>query len=178
MYQSSYQQNKDKEKKKSRIKTIIIIILIALLLAGGGIIAFLYLNGESIFAQENTMNFKVTEPIPETPENQEVVEYSGDYTEVVGYGEITIDSDTPCLYFDNVASNKVLLQFEVFDDDGNSIYLTPRIPPGERDSLNVLEELSQGHHNLTYLITSFEEGTNRVLLSGIQQIQEINIIGG
>lgn len=173
MYQETYQYNQTKKKKKgTKVKTIAIVLL-ALLLGVGGTVGLLYANGYSIFAQENEPNDYGQ--IPQYLSNQE--EYDCDYTEIVGYGSITLNKQNQNIYFENVASNSVLLQFEVLDESGSSIHQTSLIAPGEKENLNAYELLTKGNHTLTYMISSYDINTNRLLMSGIEQIQELVIEG-
>lgn len=178
MNQESY-QFKTKKRRNNDVKAIIVVV-IALLLGIGGTISFLYLNGINIFAQEekDPLNEEI---IPEHLEysNEEgfIENEFSEYIEIVGYGPITIDETSPCLEFKNVETNDVSLEFEVIDENGRSIYKTNRIVPGSSEQFNCLNIFQEGNHILTYKIKAYDLNTNNVLLSDIDQIQEINVKG-
>jgi len=167
-----YPENKQNKKKKER-NILLIIILILLLISLCISLIYIFQNKDDIFAENSLLKIKEFS----TEEKQSYIEeYEGDYTELVGYGKVTITSKRPYLYLENVKDNQVYLQFDVYNSN-ELIYSSQLIQPGDFDSLNVYELLPKGEYVLTYKVTTFDINTQAELLSLMQE-QEINIIGG
>lgn len=60
----------------------------------------------------------------------------------------------------NIENNHGPIRFELFDEDGNSIYASKKIAPGyEMNTIKLTKELSKGTHDCTIKVQYAEEGT-------------------
>ncbi len=158
MYQDKYQFEK---KKKGGIDAcrIITVVLLALLLIGFAVFFYIFITNGNINAEENAKETK-------TAINSTV------YTELVGYGPITINSDNEELVFENLYTNENYLTYIVLDEDNETLYETACLAPGEKDSFNVYELLDEGEYTLTYSIFVYSDSFE--LLNGdITMYQDI-----
>lgn len=104
--------------------------------------------------------------IPEKTKKEEA------YTELVGYGLITIDEINPYIYLSNPEENNVYLSF-IVSNDGDEIYETQLIQPGKMEKLDIYSCLNAGKHTLIYSINSYDLDSKELYWSGIKQEQEI-----
>ena len=101
--------------------------------------------------------------------------HSQEYFELNGFGKLTIDKTNPYIHLINPSNNDVYLQYTVFNGD-NVLYTTELIEPDTMVKFDIFNKLDAGNHSLTYVINVYDTNTYKQLWSGINQIQEIEII--
>jgi len=115
--------------------------------------------------------------------NQETLDYSKNinlastkesYTEIVGYGLITLDLEHPFIYLINPKDNDVYLSFDVYCDDV-LLHTGALISPGNMECFDIYSCLNAGKHTLIYKINSYDLNTKQTYWKGINQKQDIQI---
>ena len=97
-----------------------------------------------------------------------------EYTELMGFGVLELDLNSPFIYLINPPDNEVYLSFDVLYE-GQSLYKSDLIEPGKMEDFDAYSVLDAGEHTLTYLISSYDLQDKAVLWSGVQQNQDILI---
>ena len=116
--------------------------------------------------QLSTSQSAIDIPVKESKEDS--------YTEIIGYGTLEIDYDYPYVYLQNPSENDVYMSFDV-QYNGNTLYSSGLIAPGNMEQFNVFRCLDAGQHMLTYIISTYDMQNRNVLWSGIQQNQNVLI---
>lgn len=151
--------------KTKKRKLLIIVILLILLL-----ISSLYLL---TFIRKTLRNVSKTQTEMKLPtDNIETKDDS--YTELMGFGQLTITKNNPYINLINPKENDVYLSFDVFYKD-ELIYKSELIEPGMMEQVNIYEILDAGEHTLTYSIGSYNIKNKKAYWTGIQQNQDILI---
>ena len=155
-------------KDKKRIKKLILIIIILILLI---ILLNLYSCScrKDINADLKVSENQVTAVDPNlthTEDNQ--------FFELVGFGQLQIDSDNPNINLINPSDNSVYLSFDVIYND-KTLYKTSLIEPGKMEQFNVYSLLDAGTQTVTYKISVYDLVDKTPLWSGIEQEQELLI---
>lgn len=165
-------KNSSENKKDKKRKIIIILILIFMLLEAAILIYLMILkrNSGSIISDKEVSD-KQSEISYDLNHQQD----SDTYTELMGFGELEINSDFHDIYLINPKDNDVYLSFDVIYDD-ETLYQSGLIEPGKMEEFDIYDRLDAGRHELTYSISSYELGTKALLWSGIRQNQQILII--
>ena len=150
--------------KKILMLTLLLLIIICelVILIGGNNNDVVISNG---ITKKTVSSSQETTYIPERTKEEA-------YTELVGYGLITIDENNPYIYLSNPEENGVYLSF-VVNNDGNEIYETQLIEPGKMEKFDIYSCLNAGKHTLIYNINSYDLDSKELYWSGIKQEQEI-----
>ena len=159
--------------KKNKHKFLPILLLLLLLLIGISTVGiYFYQKNKTVNAE---INNEIIE-IDDDPIEDEYTEsyYEGDYTEIVGFGNIDISRSYPNIFLINPEDNPVFLQFDVYYQDV-LLYSSDKIAPGSQDSVNVYNKLKPGNYILSYYITSYDLESEAIMMSGLLQNQEITI---
>ena len=154
------------KQKKFLIFTIILIILLVFSIAIGMLFLF---KTNSKFNQK----LEHSQNEIEAKDPQLLSKGSNDTFEIVGYGQLEIDSDNPNINLINSSDNNVYLSFDVLYND-EVLYKTNLISPGQMEQYDIYSKLDAGQHTLTYSINVYDTNEN-ILWSGIQQEQMVLI---
>lgn len=165
-------QYKPHENKNERKNLILIIIVIILLLIS---LVLLYILISERFKKTVYSDKTVSENQSDIALDIDRKDDSDAYTELMGFGTLTINKSNPEVYLINPESNKVNLSFDVFYED-ELLYSSGLIQPGKMETFDIYSRLDAGRHTLLYSISSYEQESNAVLWSGVQQKQDIQII--
>ena len=159
--------------RKKDIQSTLIIILLLLFIIIIGLILIIYymrINQRNIIYTDKQVSENLREILNPTIRDSD----EDSYTEIMGFGEIYIDSQSPDIYLINPESNDVYLSFVVACED-EKLYESGLITPGKMDTFDVYGCLDAGKHNLVYSISSYDINTKALLWSGVNQNQEITI---
>ena len=159
-----------KEKRQSKQDLILVLICVLILVIGFG--SFFIVK--TLKRTEVSCDLKVSENqkdivLPTDKERQEEA-----YTELMGFGCLTLDKNDPFIYLINPSDNQVYLSFDVIYED-DILYSSDLIAPGKMEDFDVLNRLDAGEHTLTYSISSYDLEDKAILWSGVQQNQDILI---
>ncbi|MBQ2584798.1 MAG: hypothetical protein II568_06435 [Erysipelotrichaceae bacterium] len=160
-----------KEKRQSKI-TIIVIILCLILLALSGLSLVLSLRSMKLSEQCCQMKVSETQSDYVNPLDQQQDEET--YTELMGFGCLDVDTNSPFIYLINPSDNEVYLSFDVLYE-GRSLYKSDLIAPGKMEQFDICSVLDAGKHTLTYSISSYDLNDKKVLWAGVQQNQDVSI---
>ena len=165
----------NEEEVKKEKNRIIIITLAILLLLFLSITIYLVVKRNSAsfitnYTDENASSKQVEINLKERVDSNE----DEGFTEIVGYGEISLYPDYPFIYLVNPANNTVYLKFDVIYRD-QVLYTSGLISPGMMESFNVVNVLGAGKHSLTYEISTYDLDTRERLMTGIKQNQDVYI---
>ena len=159
--------------RRKDIQSTLIIILLLLFIIIAGLLLFIYytrMNQKNIIYTDKDISQNLREILDPTIRNSD----EDSYTEIMGFGEIYIDSYSPDIYLINPETNDVYLSFVVACED-EQLYESGLITPGKMDTFDVYSCLDAGKHNLVYSISSYDINTKALLWSGVNQNQEITI---
>lgn len=152
---------------KNTKKLLVIVILLLLLIFGT--ISFILCNSSS----KPTTNREISNTQQEASfPNANVSDSETAYTEIIGFGQLTLSKINPNINLINSEENDVYLSFDVFYNN-ELIYQSGLIEPGKMEQANIYELLDAGEYTLTYSIGSYDLKTKEVYWTGIQQKQEI-----
>lgn len=154
--------NKTKRRKKKKIIIIIILLLLLLLC----LLFYIRINGKKINAMEISSNQK--EAINPNLTNS----IDEQYFELVGFGQLEINKDNPCINLINPENNSVYLSFNVINNS-DSLYSTKLIEPGKMEQFNMYSCLDAGEHTISYLINVYDLKDMKPLWTGIEQEQKL-----
>ena len=158
---------KEKKKKKRRIIIAIIIIILLLLLILGYFLLRTRERSLPLFKISDSQLRAETPNLSRTSKEE--------YFELVGFGQLEINKDNPCVNLINPSDNSVYLSFDVIYND-KSLYQTELIEPGQMEQYDVYSCLDAGEHTITYSINVYDITDQKPLWTGIQQEQELIVI--
>lgn len=161
------------DKKKTEKKLVIIALILLLIIILELIILINRRNSEVLITNGTTSKQLSSKQVDLSLRNF-VEENDNAYTEIQGYGLITINSKNPYLYLTNPETNNVYLSFDVTYAD-NVLYSSGLIEPGKMEQFDIYSCLDAGKHTLIYSINSYDLDTKEIYWSGIKQEQEIYI---
>ena len=157
-------------RKERNLRIIIIIILIIIVILD--LLLLLDKEKVKIFNGESSREVsdkEVTlEKIRKENKDREA------FTEITGYGQITLDKDYPDICLMNSENNNVYLSYDVYCDN-QKLYSTGLIHPGKMETCDIYSCLDAGKHTLIYKINSYDLDTKQIYWSGIKQEQNILI---
>ncbi|MBQ6217261.1 MAG: hypothetical protein IJK53_07730 [Erysipelotrichaceae bacterium] len=159
-----------KERKQTK-QTIIIILLVTLLLLTG---VSIYLSIRALISSRECCEMKVSDTQSDYVNPLDNKTQEDAYTELMGFGRLELDLNSPFIYLINPPGNEVYLSFDVLYE-GESLYKSDLIEPGKMEDFDICSVLDAGEHTLTYLISSYDLQDKTVLWSGVQQDQDILI---
>ena len=159
-----------KEKRQQKQDLILILICILILVIGLG--SFFIIR--TLKARDIPCEMKVSENQKDIVLPTDRKEDEEAYTELMGFGRLTLDKNDPFIYLINPSDNQVYLSFDVIYE-GEVLYSSDLIAPGKMEDFDVLNCLNAGEHTLTYSISSYDLEDKSVLWSGVQQNQDILI---
>lgn len=140
--------------QKGKNKTSVMIIAVLLLIiVGMGVGGYLYLNQEEPDPFEQEMN-RITE-IPEEDRQAAIDQIVEENMINVAYAaECTFEGRNSLGFIvRNIENNHHPMVFEIFDEEGESIFVSEPIEPGyEMTSVTLGKDLSQGTHQCTIRI--------------------------
>ena len=159
-----------KEKRQSKQDLILVLICVLILIIGFG--SFFVLK--TLKKTQVSCDLKVSENqkdivLPTDKEKQEEA-----YTELMGFGCLTLDKNDPFIYLINPSENQVFLSFDVLYDD-EVLFSSDLIAPGKMEDFDAFSCLNAGEHTLTYSISSYDMDSRVLLWSGVQQKQDVLI---
>jgi len=157
-------------------KTYVVAITILGVLLIGGISFLLFGKDILLNKEDNTISEEIENEQLLAQDLNTLVEEAKEveFTEFFGYDSLDINKDNPTITLRNSSNNKVLLQYEVFNND-SSIFKSEMLKPGDITKVNVYELLDKGEHTLEYHISSYDQLTQGLLTSDIIQKQKIVI---
>jgi len=161
-----------KGSKKAYVVTF--AVLGVLLIAG---VSFLLFGKDMLLnKQDNTISEEVVDEQLIAQDLNELVEEAKEieFTEFFGYDSLEVNKDNPTITLRNSSNNKVLLKFEVYNND-KLIFTSEMLKPGEVTKVNVYDLLDKGEHTLEYHISSYDQLAQNLLTSDIIQKQKIVI---
>lgn len=125
--------------------------------------AFLLLIG-SVFLIRNiyyTDSNNVSESITteSATELQEIVKRSPENTLFVQYSEFTIKNNVN-IPLQNDITNSVIMVYTVKDEEGNALYTSEHISPGEQINWYITDYFAEGEYLITFEIRTYDENTN------------------
>ncbi len=159
-----------KERKQTKQTIIIILLCILLLLTGISI----YLSIRALNNSRECCEMKVSDRQSDYINPLDNRKQEDEYTELMGFGVLELDLNSPFIYLINPPDNEVYLSFDVLYE-GQSLYKSDLIEPGKMEDFDAYSVLDAGEHTLTYLISSYDLQDKAVLWSGVQQNQDILI---
>ncbi|MBQ0036649.1 MAG: hypothetical protein KBT35_07005 [Firmicutes bacterium] len=163
----------EKKKLDKRLVTILVLLMIIII----ELIILMFLRGRGVTISNGTSDKTVSqnqcdiETVNMNPTENEGID---EYTELVGYGQVSINKDNPYLYLQNPETNEVYLSFDVTYND-EVLYSSGLIEPGKMEKFDIYSSLDAGKHTLIYSISSYDLETKEKYWSGIKQEQEILI---
>lgn len=108
-------------------------------------------------------------------QNPNLISKSDDqYFELVGFGQLQIDSDDRYINLINPPENTVYLSFGVIYND-RILYKTDLIEPGKMEQYDVYSCLDAGEQTIYYSIDVYDLVEQKLLWTGIQQEQKLVI---
>lgn len=158
-------------KEKKQIKQSIIIVLLCILLLLTGLCIFLSLR--AMEQSKKCCELKVSDSQSDYSDPLAKKEEDG-YTELMGFGCLELDRDSPFVYLINPPENQVYLSFDVICDE-KTLYKSDLISPGKMESFDAYACLNAGEHTLVYSISSYDMDDKAILWSGVRQNQDILI---
>ncbi|MDO4940921.1 MAG: hypothetical protein Q4E33_04435 [Erysipelotrichaceae bacterium] len=163
----------EKKKLDKRLVTILVLLVIIII----ELIILMFLRARGTIISNGTSDKTVSqnqcdiEMVNINPQDDEGID---EYTELVGYGQVSISKDYPYLYLQNPQDNEVYLSFDVTYND-EVLYSSDLIEPGKMEKFDIYSCLDAGKHTLIYSISSYDLDTKETYWSGIKQEQEILI---
>ena len=159
-----------KEKRQHKQDLILALVCVLILVIGLGSFYVVHtLNSNHYPGGRN-----VSDRQKDIADPTEKKKYEDVYTELMGFGCLTLDQNDPFIYLINPSENQVYLSFDVIYN-GEVLYKSGLIEPGKMEDFDVFSRLNAGEHTLTYSISSYDMNDQSVLWSGIQQNQDILI---
>ncbi|MCR4633692.1 MAG: hypothetical protein K5648_06150 [Erysipelotrichaceae bacterium] len=159
------------KERKQRKQTIIIILLCILILLAG---LALFFSLRAWNKSQACSDLQVSQDQSDYQNPLDKVKDEDAYTELMGFGRLELDLDSPLIYLINPPGNEVYLSFDV-RYQGQSLYKSDLIEPGKMEDFDIYSRLDAGEHTLTYLISSYDLKDKSLLWSGVQQDQDIFI---
>ncbi len=159
-------------KEKRQFKQDLILVLICVLILVISLGSFNIARAVRAGAQPCDMNVSDTQKDIIMPTDKKKQE--DEYTELMGFGCLTLDQNDPFIYLINPSENQVYLSFDVMF--GNEVlYKSDLIAPGKMEEVDVRSRLNAGEHTLTYVISSYDINDKSILWSGVSQYQDVLI---
>ena len=153
--------------KKLSFKKLIITICILL--------ALIVIAGCSLLLTNKQEPLKTLSNKQVQAENPNLINKSDDqYFELMGFGQLQIDSEDRYINLINPSENSVYLSFDVIYN-GKSLYKTDLIEPGKMEQYDVYSCLNAGEQTIYYSIDVYDLIDQRLLWTGIQQEQKLVI---
>ena len=162
--------NNDNKQEKRRLILFVIIMIMLLIQLALLIYILVSRNNDRLITADKDVSDIQSEISYDLNHTQD----SDAYTELMGFGQLEINSDFPDVYLINPQDNDVYLSFDVIYDD-ETLYQSGLIEPGKMEKFDIFSRLDAGRHELIYSISSYDLGSKALLWSGIRQNQEILI---
>ncbi len=158
-------ENVKSSKKKTKIPWIIIFLL------GLGCFLFMYsynkktsitdFPAELTFATEQAWDGKMMNDLPQA---------STEMIEIPGYSNLTISKEFPEVRLVNPEGNTVYLQYTI-SENGEEKYSSDAIKPGNMVKANFMDIFTEGEHEITITINTYDIETQRACNGTSQNIQ-------
>ncbi|MDO5332262.1 MAG: hypothetical protein Q4E99_06235 [Bacillota bacterium] len=153
----------ENKKRKKRLITIIIILIILIILLSLYSCTCKKVPDSNLEVSKNQTR-AVDPNLKHTQDDQ--------YFELVGFGQLQIDSDNQYINMINPSDNSVYLSFDVIYND-ETLYSTKLIEPGNMEQFNIYSLLDAGTQTISYLINVYDITDMEPLWTGIEQKQEL-----
>lgn len=148
-------ENNSKKKKIIIIITLIIIIILMLLCCIGF---------KGCKDKENNPNNSPTPTMPiddseidwdkEHEKGEETI-YEMEYTEIPGYANLYVSQDKQGINLHNPPQNTVYFKYSIYEKD-KLLFESDLISPDKMVQWKAYEQLSQGEHNLTFIVSCYD----------------------
>ena len=162
--------NNENNKDKKRMILFIIIMIMLIIQLALLIYILVSRNNDNVIIADKDVSDAQSEISYDLNHKQD----SDAYTELMGFGQLEINSDFPDVYLINPEDNDVYLSFDVIYGD-ETMYQSGLIEPGKMEKFDIFSRLNAGEHELIYSISSYDLGSKALLWSGIRQNQQILI---
>lgn len=94
---------------------------------------------------------------------------------IPSYGNLDISEEYPNVELTNPKENNVNFVYTIYEDD-NILYETKTIKPGEMESVDLMELLGEGEHNLSFKISTYNIETQEFVEEYNQEVNVYNNI--
>lgn len=155
-------------------KNNILIPIILLFVLIGVIITCLVMfnkpnKNEDITPTENLEIEQGSEWDGEMPQNGEQSKANAESIEIPGYADLYVSTESPEIQLINPEGNTVYFVYTISEGD-NVIYETKAIEPNKMVSVNLKELLSNGEHNLSFAISTYDVTTQTACNGATQDV--------